>query len=288
MLEWDRVQSVAFPHPSRQLVRRAFYKEASRSGKGLSEPGVAMMKEYRGTLVVVPAYNEAPHIAQVVAGIRTCVPWADILVVDDASSDDTRQQALHAGAAVIALPINLGDGGARHTGFKYALLKGYQLVVQMDGDDQHDPMDIERLLQPIVAGETDLAIGSRFVRPTGYRAPMTRRLGMLLFNKISSRVIGQAITDSTSGFRAMNHKVAAFYATDVFPSHYPDADVLIMTHLAGFRLKEVPVTMRQNPIGKTIHAGLRPVYYVYKMLLSILVTLLRGRYAFPVEVKDAL
>jgi glycosyltransferase involved in cell wall biosynthesis len=246
-----------------------------------------MMKEQRGILVVVPAYNEAPHIAQVVTGIRRSVPSADILVVDDASSDDTRQLALQAGARVITLPINLGDGGARHTGFKYASLKGYRLVVQMDGDGQHDPDDIGVLLQALVPGEADLVIGSRFVEPTDYRTPKTRRLGMLFFSKIASWIIGQEITDPTSGFRAMNRKVAAFYATDVYPNQYPDADVLIMTHLAGFRLKEVPVAMRQDRTGKTIHAGLRPVYYVYKMLLSILVTLLRGRQDLPTEVKDA-
>jgi hypothetical protein len=242
------------------------------------------MEEGVDTLVIIPAYNEAPNIAAVVRDVQQALPLAEVLVVDDASTDATRQVALGCGATVVTLPINLGDGGARHTGFKYARLKGHRFVVQIDGDGQHDPFDAGTLLGPVRSEEADLVIGSRFVQPSGYAAPRGRRLGIRLFSNIVSRVTGQPITDPTSGFRAMNHKVAAFYATDVYPNQYPDADVLIMTHLVGFRLQEMPVTMRQNPTGKTIHAGLRPLFYVYKMLLSILVTILRGSYVLPDEV----
>ncbi len=230
----------------------------------------------KGGVVVIPAYNESASIAEVIAGVKEQLPDARIVVVDDRSSDDTAEVARKAGALVVRLPINLGDGGARQAGFKYARRLGADWVIQMDGDGQHRPESIPALLAPILADEADLVIGSRFLGEGNYRPHISRLIGMRLFGKIASWATGLPITDPTSGFRAMNRRAYNFFCSSAYPQQYPDADVLISAHKAGLRLIEVPVLMRENLTGHTIHAGIRPIYYVYKMMLSIFVTLLRG------------
>lgn len=227
-------------------------------------------------VVVIPAYREAANIAAVVAGVRRQLPDATIVVVDDCSSDCTAQAAREAGALVLRLPINLGDGAARQTGFKYAAQLDADWLVQLDGDGQHRPESIPALLAPIRAGKADLVIGSRFLGVGDYRPQPGRRIGMRIFGAIASWATGQRITDPTSGFRAMNRRSYRFFCGSVYPQQYPDADVLIAAHRAGLRLVEVPVLMRPSTTGQTIHAGLRPLYYVYKMCLSIFVTMLRA------------
>ena len=202
--------------------------------------------------------------------------------MDDGSVDNTRVVALRAGAKVISHPFNLGYGGALQTGYKYALNKEYEIFIQMDGDGQHDPSFMVDLLAVISKGEADIAIGSRFLqtRTIGsedepYRPPFMRRLGMRFFGMLSSLLIQQKVTDPTSGYQAMNRKVLEWVSSDRFPSDYPDADVLIMLHRAGFRIREVPVRMFENRDKKSMHSGWRPLYYIFKMLLSIFVTLMR-------------
>jgi hypothetical protein len=226
-------------------------------------------------VVVIPAYREAANIQQVIANVRDLLPEAIIVVVDDRSPDNTATLARLAGAVVLPLPINLGDGAARQTGFKYADRLGADWVVQLDGDGQHRPESIPSLLAPVLAGEVDLVIGSRFLGVGDYKPQTGRRVGMRIFAGLASWATGQRITDPTSGFRAMNRRAYRFFCGSAYPQQYPDADVLIAAHRAGLRLMEVPVLMRQSTTGQTIHAGLRPLYYVYKMLLSIFVTMLR-------------
>ncbi len=227
-------------------------------------------------VVVIPAYREAANIAQVIQGVREQLPHATIVVVDDCSPDATAAAARQAGAVVLRLPINLGDGAARQTGFKFADRLGADWVVQLDGDGQHRPESIPALLAPILADEADLVIGSRFLGAGEYRPQIGRRIGMWVFAAIASWATGHTITDPTSGFRAMNRRAYRFFCGSAYPQQYPDADVLIAAYRAGLRLAEVPVLMRPSPTGQTIHAGLRPLYYVYKMMLSIFVTMLRG------------
>jgi len=211
----------------------------------------------------------------VIANIRRNAPDADILVVNDGSCDQTAQIARAAGAVVVSHPFNLGYGAAIQTGYKYAAAKGYAYVAQIDGDGQHDPAYLPRLLAPVIAGQADVVIGSRFSEPTSYTPPLMRRIGMNFFRTIVSSILGVPITDSTSGYQAFNRDVIRFFTTDVFPCDYPDADVLIALHLAGFRIREEPVRMFANSAQKSMHSGLKPLYYVFKMLLSIGVTLLR-------------
>jgi len=236
------------------------------------------MEGAEGVLIVVPAFNEAGNIGRVVGGIRETVPGTAILVVDDGSSDDTTALAREAGAAVISLPFNLGYGVALQTGFKYALQQGYDYVIQMDADGQHDPGSVEDLVAEVRKGQADVILGSRFLGSSSFKPQIARKLGIVLFRAIVSGVVGERISDPTSGFQALNRKVLELYATETYPVDYPDADVLIMAHRAGFKIKEIPVVMYSAaPTGKSMHSGFRPLYYVFKMFLSILVTLMRPR-----------
>ncbi len=226
--------------------------------------------------VIIPAYNEAERIASTIADIRK-FSNADIIVVNDGSTDNTVSEAKAAGAAVLDLPFNLGYGAALQTGLKYALKKGYEFTVQMDADGQHDPSAIQSLIKPVLDSEIDIAVGSRFLSGGDYKVPFIRRVGMLFFAFIASIFTGKRVTDPTSGFQALNRKVMEFYASDMYPVDYPDADVIIMLHRRGIKFREIPVTMKMA-VGKvSMHSGLKPFYYTFKMLLSILVTLLRNK-----------
>jgi len=227
-------------------------------------------------IVIIPAYNEGKRIAAVVAGVRAAVSEAQVVVINDCSRDETAIAATQAGVVVVSHPFNMGYGAAIQTGYKYARDKGFDYLVQLDADGQHDPACIPLLLAPVIAGEADIAIGSRFLG-NSYRPPLARRLGMALFRRIVFLVTGSAITDTTSGYQAFNREVIRFFATDIFPVDYPDADMLIMLHRAGFRISEVPVRMFENSEGKSMHSGLKPLYYMFKMLLSICVTLMREK-----------
>ena len=222
------------------------------------------------TLVLVPAFNESARIARVLAGIRAAVPGADMLVVDDGSADDTSVVARAAGARVVRLPFNLGAGVAAQTGYKLAVREGYACVVQLDADGQHEPGDIPKLLGVIQRGDADVAIGSRFLDgATTYRPGALRRVGMGLFGLLAWLLTGVRFSDVTSGFRAFSGDVVRFVATEWYPTDYADADVLITLRRAGFRLRDVPVRMYERAGGRSMHAGLKPVYYVFKMLLSV-------------------
>lgn len=227
-------------------------------------------------LVIIPAYNEEQRISSVVACIHASETDAVVVVVNDCSCDETAAVARQAGAIVISHPFNMGYGAAIQTGYKYALANDYDYLVQLDADGQHDPSCIPDLLAPVIEGKADIVIGSRFMG-NSYTPPLVRRMGMALFRKIVSMVTGRACTDTTSGFQAFNRKVIAFFSTDVFPVDYPDADMLITLHRAGFRVVEVPVRMFENSEGKSMHSGLKPLYYMFKMILSICVTLLRKK-----------
>jgi len=226
-------------------------------------------------LVVIPAFNEARAIERVVEGIRAADPGLPVLVVDDGSTDDTAGAARRAGAEVLRLPINLGYGSALQTGYKYALREGYDCVVQLDGDGQHEPADIPRLLAALERDAADLALGSRFLGESGYRPGMARGAGMRLFRGLAFLLTGMRFSDVTSGYQALNREVLQFFAAERYPADYPDADVLVMLTRAGFRIAEVPVRMYPKRSGRSMHAGLRPVYYIFKMLLSMLLMLLR-------------
>ena len=228
-------------------------------------------------LVLMPAHNEAESLGATLASVRAALPEAAIVVINDFSSDATTAVAERAGARVVELPWNLGYGGAVQTGFKYAIAHGFDYAIQMDADGQHDPACARDLLAPVLAGEADVAIGSRFLGRAAYAIPAPRRLGMKMFGAIVTFVTRQRFSDPTSGYQAMNRRVMEFFARDNYPSDFPDADTIILLALAGFRVREVPVTMQARSAGTSMHSNLSAFYYVSKMMLSILMVMLRRR-----------
>lgn len=226
-------------------------------------------------MILIPAYNEAAHIGGLVARVRAVMPAADIVVVDDGSTDTTAAVARGAGAVVLPLPCNSGYGVALQAGYKYAQRRGFAYLVQLDGDGQHAPEGIPAMLERVQSGACDLCLGSRFLEGSTYPIPPLRRLGMMFFRRVASAILGQTITDPTTGFQAMNARVIDFFCHDRYPVDYPDTDVLVMVHRHGFRICECPVTMCDNPDGRSMHTGLRPFYYLFKMSLAIPLTLLR-------------
>jgi glycosyltransferase involved in cell wall biosynthesis len=230
-----------------------------------------------GLLIVMPAYNEAGRVGQVVRDVRTTLPEADVLVVDDGSADETATEAAAAGALVVTLPLNSGYGAALQTGYKYAVRNAYAIVGQIDADGQHDAACLREMLSALQERGADVVIGSRFLGRDGhYKPSRARAVGIALFGRIASTITRQHITDPTSGFQVMRVGVAKFFCSDVYPSDYPDADILILLVRSGFSVCEVPVQMRAST-NVSMHAGHRSVYYVYKMFLSIFVTMLRPR-----------
>ena len=225
-------------------------------------------------LVVIPAHDEQASLPGTLAEVRERAPFVDILVVDDGSHDDTTRVARAAGVTAVRHPVNLGVGGALQTGFRWAVRHGYDVVVQLDADGQHDPGYLEALLAPVVAGRCDVSIGSRFVSSTGYRAPWNRRLGMLLFSGVVGLALGRPIYDTTSGFRAYARRVMDVCQYD-FPKDFPDAPLLILLARRGFRLEEVPVVMRVRTAGQSFYTLGKQLYYPYKNLLASLMALIR-------------
>lgn len=225
-------------------------------------------------LVIVPAHNEEESLPATLAEVRAKAPGIDMLVVDDGSRDATSRVARSAGVKVVRHPVNLGVGGALQTGFRWAVEHGYDIGVQLDADGQHDPDYLAPLLAPVLEGRCDVSIGSRFVESTGYRAPLNRRLGMVLFQAVVKLAIGRRITDTTSGFRAYSRRVMEVCQHE-FPKDFPDAPLLIGLARRGFRLDEVPVRMRERQAGRSFYTLGKQLYYPYKNLLASLMALIR-------------
>ena len=227
-------------------------------------------------LIIVPAYNEETSIEKVIEGINVELPNADILVVNDGSTDWTSQKARKSGAIVLDLPFNLGIGGAMQAGYKYADAKGYEIAVQVDGDGQHDPKEISKLLDVLEKKEADMAIGSRFIGSSFYRGSAMRKVGISILAQVVSISTGQRVTDPTSGFRAANRKAIRLFA-DTYPQDYPEPEVLVQLSRCGLKVKEVPATVYRREFGESSITKIRSVYYMVKVLLAIFVTSFRGR-----------
>jgi glycosyltransferase involved in cell wall biosynthesis len=234
-------------------------------------------------IAIVPARNEAGAIGGVLDELRAFDPSLDVVVVDDASPDRTAALAAARGAAVVRLPFNLGIGGAVQTGFKYALEHGYDIAVRLDGDGQHVPAELPKLLGPLERGEADIVVGSRFVGGAEgeYRPPIARRAGIRFFARIVSLLVRQRVTDTTSGFQALNRKGIALFAAD-YPHDYPEVEATVMVVKNRLRLVEVAATMREREHGTSHINTLRSVYYVLKVTLALFVGMFR-RGVVPLE-----
>jgi glycosyltransferase involved in cell wall biosynthesis len=229
----------------------------------------------------MPAYNEERSLPRVIAEIRDFDPHLEIVVVDDGSTDRTAQVAEAAGARVLKLPFNVGIGGAVQTGYQFALENGFDVAVQVDGDGQHDPREIPRLLEPLLEDRADMVVGSRFAPGGGYRGTPLRRVGIHLFAAIVSLLVRARVTDTTSGFRAVNRKAIRLFALD-YPPDYPEVEATVLLVRCGLRMLEVPVQMRVRETGSSSITALRSVYYMVKVLLALFIGLFR-RYSTPLE-----
>jgi glycosyltransferase involved in cell wall biosynthesis len=232
-------------------------------------------------VAIVPAYNEEGSVGKVVDDLRTFDPGLEVVVVDDGSTDRTAEVALARGARVVRLPFNLGIGGAVQTGFRYAWEHDFDVAVRVDGDGQHDPAELGAVLEPVLAGDADVAVGSRFIGGVGYRSSRSRRVGIRLLALSVSALTRQRITDPTSGFQAANRLGIRLFAAD-YPHDYPEAEAAVMISKHALRLREVPVAMRARETGRSSITAVRSVYYMVKVVLALFVALFR-RKAVPLE-----
>jgi glycosyltransferase involved in cell wall biosynthesis len=224
--------------------------------------------------VIIPAYNEEKTVGEVVRGVKALGQGFDVVVINDSSRDKTAQSAEAAGATVIELPYNLGIGGAVQTGFKYGVLSGYDGCVQVDGDGQHPPEQITKLVEPLFANDCDIVIGSRFIGQTTYRVPFMRALGIRIISIFLRVVCGMTVKDTTSGFRALSRRAMAFFATD-YPQDYPEPESLLFAHRKKFKVMEISIEMKDREHGISSITPIRAAYYMTKVLLAMTIDLFR-------------
>jgi glycosyltransferase involved in cell wall biosynthesis len=231
-------------------------------------------------LAVVPAYNESSTIVGVIEALRERAPRFDVLVVDDGSTDDTADVASLAGPRVLKLPFNLGIGGAVQAGFVFARDHHYDFMAQVDGDGQHEPAELDKLVNAMAQGHgqgPDMVCGSRFLSDDyHYPAPVSRRTGIHVFAALLSRIVGQRVSDPTSGFRLYNRRAIELFARD-YPHDYPEVEAVLMLHHHRLRMREVPVKMYTRGGGVSSISSGKSAYYMVKVLLALLVGLARRR-----------
>ena len=225
-------------------------------------------------LAIVPALNEQAAVGEVVTELLARGDL-DVLVIDDGSDDRTTEVARAAGARVVRHPFNLGIGGAVQCGFRFAVRHGYDAAIQVDGDGQHLPSEIDRLLEPLETGRADLALGSRYVERTDYHASPARRVGMRLFSAVVSGLTRQRLLDTTSGFRASGRAVIE-YCAEHYPRDYPEVEALVLLRRAGFCVEEVACQFRERQEGRSSITPAKSVYYLVKVCLALFVGLFRS------------
>jgi len=222
------------------------------------------------TLIIIPCYNEQETIASLCKEICDNAAY-DIIVINDCSTDDSREILQQNNIPHLDLPLNLGIGGAVQTGYRYALVNGYDIAVQLDGDGQHDPGQAHLIVEPIEKGLADLTIGSRYINKSGFQSSAMRRAGIRFFRFLIFCLSGKHITDATSGFRAANRKTMQlfdkYYAMD-----YPEPESNMLALKNKLRVIEVPVTMRERQGGVSSIKALQPIYYMLKVSLGILIS----------------
>lgn len=221
-------------------------------------------------MLIIPAYNEAENIEHVVENLIKNFPQYDYVVVNDGSTDGTDKLCEEKGYELLNLPINLGIGGAVQTGYRYALKKGYDIAVQLDGDGQHDAAYVKNIIRPLIEGQADVVIGSRFLKKEGFQSSGSRRVGINLLSVLIRLCTGKQIRDVTSGFRAVNRRFIEIYAKD-YPSDYPEPEAIITAVMHRGRITEVPVVMKEREKGTSSINFRRAVYYMIKVTLAILV-----------------
>lgn len=230
------------------------------------------------TLVIIPAFNEQNNIGSIVRSIGRVLPEVDVLVINDGSSDQTALQALNTGSKVISHVFNLGYGASLETGYMYALENGHDYILQMDGDGQHLAEELPALLNCLRDTGADIVIGNRFeFGMNSFKSFSIRKLGQKFFTFVLYLLSGFRSDDPTSGFQGLSKRALHLFTNGRFPYDYPDADTILMAHCAGLKIKEIPVKMSKRTHGLSMHSGMKPVYYVFKMLLSLFIVFLNKK-----------
>ena len=233
-------------------------------------------------MVIIPAYNEEGSVGEVVRAVREVLPQTTVMVIDDGSVDGTPKVARQAGAEVLTLPHHLGLGGAVQTGYRFAFEHGYECVVRVDSDGQHNAADIPVLLDKLRADGFDMVTGSRFLAPNGYRSNWLRRVGGMLFSLVLYPILGKRISDPTSGFAAVNRRALEVFSRS-FPLEYPEIEALVVLQRKRLRFCEVPVKMFPRRAGRSTIGSLQAIYYMVRVLLGVLVNVLKYERRFHAE-----
>lgn len=225
-------------------------------------------------LILIPAYNEEGAVGGVADEVRRVMPGVSVLVVDDCSLDETVKNARMAGARVLALPHHLGLGGAVQAGYKLAFELGFDYVIRVDGDGQHDPRDIPKILETLQREECEMVIGSRFVDGSGEHSGILRATGIVFFRAVLRLILGRSVRDPTSGFVGVNRKALSVFSSS-FPLEYPEIEALVVLQRKRFRFVEVPCRMRPRNSGRTTITPLKSIYYMVHVLLGVFVNVLK-------------
>ena len=232
------------------------------------------MSENRELLIIIPAFNEEDAIGGVIQGIREGVPGVPILVLDDCSRDGTVLVARAWGAEVVTLPHHLGLGGLVQTGYKLAFSLGYQYVIRVDGDGQHDPRDIPSIYEQLRTSGAEMVIGCRTKTEDGWKTGFVRRMGIQFFRAVLRPILGRPVNDPTSGFVGVNRAALQVFAGS-FPLEYPEIEALVVLQRRKFRFEEVPVRMHPRRTGRSSITAFKSLYYIAHVLLGVFVNILK-------------
>lgn len=232
------------------------------------------MADAKHVLVLIPAFNEEGAVAGVIQEVQASVPGAPILVVDDCSVDATRSKAQIAGARVLGLPHHLGLGGCVQAGYKLAYELGYEYVIRVDGDGQHNPSDIPTVLKALEQGDCEMVIGSRFVNGAGDHTSLVRAAGIMFFRAVLRPILGRPVRDPTSGFVGVNRTALELFAA-TFPLEYPEIEALVVLQRKRFRFVEVPCQFRPRRSGRSTITAVKSLYYIIHVLLGVFVNMLK-------------
>jgi glycosyltransferase involved in cell wall biosynthesis len=228
----------------------------------------------RRLLIIVPAFNEEAAVGGVVRAVNAAMPGVPVLVIDDCSIDGTVTQAMMAGAEVLRLPHHLGLGGCVQAGYKLAYELGYDYVIRVDGDGQHDARDIPRVFEALLKSGCEMVIGSRFVEENRKGTSVARSLGIRFFRFVLRPILGKAVHDPTSGFVGVNRDALQVFSKS-FPLEYPEIEALVVLQRRRFRFEEVPCRMHPRTTGRSSITALKSIYYIVHVLLGVFVNVLK-------------
>lgn len=225
-------------------------------------------------LIIIPAFNEEENIEKTVTSIEKDAKEFDYVIINDCSTDRTKQICEQKGYNIVNLPINLGIGGAVQTGYKYAYVNGYDVAVQVDGDGQHDPEFLNEMAEYIEKNKVDMVIGSRFIEKKGFQSSAARRMGIKFFSTLIKVLTGAVITDPTSGLRMVRRNVIEIFAKD-YPRDYPEPESVVAVLRKKLIVKEIPVIMHEREGGVSSISPKKSIYYMIKVTLAMLIERIR-------------